>query len=187
MTDFKIKQGYSTQLFTAQGVINPRLIIEPGCWYLCVDTASLYLGVNDQIDGLTLKRINRAELADPDINVSEAVAALQARLNELEDKKLFKRITSESDLPELGDAAFDGNITYYMPLADGGFSTYIYDEDSNSYFCTSQLDVLMIRTEISKALDDVLLIKLEEMVPTAVKQTLSTHILYGGDATPYDD
>lgn len=57
MTDFKIRRGLSSQLFSAPGVINPDLIIEDGCWYLCTDTAELFLGV--AIDAFcTLKRIN---------------------------------------------------------------------------------------------------------------------------------
>lgn len=187
MTDFKIKQGYSTQLFTAPGVINPRLIIEPGCWYLCTDVASLYLGVDDPELGLTLKRINRAELADPDVNVAAALDALQRRLDSLESTELFKKITSESDLPDVDTQEFNVNTTYYMPLANGGYSTYIFDKDGRHFVCTSKLDVLMIRTEVSKAIDDILLARLDEMVPEAVKRTISTHILYGGDANPLDD
>lgn len=62
MIDFKIKKGLSTDLYVEPGVVNPRLIIEAGCWYLCTDTAELFLGVyakdeNGQ-DFLTLKQIN---------------------------------------------------------------------------------------------------------------------------------
>lgn len=58
MIDFKIKKGPSSYLFI-DGEINPRLLIEEGCWYLTEDTAELYVGAYE--DGkLTLKRINGA-------------------------------------------------------------------------------------------------------------------------------
>ena len=57
MTDFKIKRGLSSVVFSEPGIINPNLIIEEGTWYLCTDTAELYLGIT--VDGeLTLKQIN---------------------------------------------------------------------------------------------------------------------------------
>jgi len=63
MNDFKIKRGLSSVVFIEPGVINPQLVIEEGCWYLCTDTAELYLGV--QIDtGLTLKKINGHNAVD---------------------------------------------------------------------------------------------------------------------------
>ena len=57
MIDLNIRRGLSSVLFSEPGVINPRLIIEEGCWYLSTDTAELFLGVQTA-DGLTLKRIN---------------------------------------------------------------------------------------------------------------------------------
>lgn len=57
MVDFKIRRGLSTTLFSEPGVVNPRLVIEEGCWYLCTDTAELFLGIQGT-DKLTLKRIN---------------------------------------------------------------------------------------------------------------------------------
>lgn len=57
MIDFKIRRGLSTTMFSEPGVVNPRLIIEEGCWYLCTDTAELFLGVKAQ-ETLHLKRFN---------------------------------------------------------------------------------------------------------------------------------
>ena len=57
MIDFNIRRGLSSVLFSEPGVVNPRLVIEEGCWYLCTDTAELFLGVSTK-DGLALKRIN---------------------------------------------------------------------------------------------------------------------------------
>ena len=56
MKDFNINYGLSTELFIGNQ-INPDLIIEAGCWYLCTDTAELFVGVNTD-EGLTLKRVN---------------------------------------------------------------------------------------------------------------------------------
>ena len=56
MFDFKIYRALSEELFP-NGELNSRLIIEEGCWYLCTDTAELFVGVNTD-EGLTLKRVN---------------------------------------------------------------------------------------------------------------------------------
>lgn len=57
MTDLNIRQGLSTELFI-DGVVNPNIVIEEGCWYLCTDTAELYLGVLENTGNLALKQIN---------------------------------------------------------------------------------------------------------------------------------
>lgn len=73
MLDFKIRQGLSTVLFSEPGVINKNLIIEEGCWYLCTDTAELFLGVyiNDE---LSLKKIN--EETQLEVNVPTKLSEL---------------------------------------------------------------------------------------------------------------
>jgi hypothetical protein len=63
MTDFNIRRGLSTVLFTEPGIINSNIIIEEGCWYLCTDTAELYLGVQTLDDKLILKKINSSDTA----------------------------------------------------------------------------------------------------------------------------
>lgn len=60
MAEFNISRGLSTVLFTSEGDVNPNLLIEEGCWYLCTDTAELFLGVQTE-DGLTLRQINDVE------------------------------------------------------------------------------------------------------------------------------
>ena len=60
MTEFNISRGLSTVLFTPEGDVNPDLLIEEGCWYICTDTAELFLGVQTD-EGLTLKQVNDAE------------------------------------------------------------------------------------------------------------------------------
>lgn len=59
MLDFKIYRASSEELFP-NGSLNARLIIEEGCWYLCTDTAELFIGTSTD-DGLTLIRVNDAE------------------------------------------------------------------------------------------------------------------------------
>ena len=71
MIDFKIRRGLSHELFTEVGKVNPRLKIEEGCWYLCTDTADLYLGVNTG-EELTLKRINDKAGNTPTINPDDS-------------------------------------------------------------------------------------------------------------------
>lgn len=97
MIDLHIQRGSSTVLFSEPGVINPRLIIEEGCWYLCTDTAELFLGVQLE-DGLTLKRINESadlgESIDP-----EVLAALRTEINTL--KESLKDFAKKSDLPDV--------------------------------------------------------------------------------------
>lgn len=53
MTDFNILHGLSTELFSSPGVVNPDLIIEEGCWYLCTDTAELFLGTYSNCSNCT--------------------------------------------------------------------------------------------------------------------------------------
>lgn len=63
MTDFNIRRGLSTVLFTEPGIINSNIVIEEGCWYLCTDTAELYLGMQTQEGKLILKKINSSDIA----------------------------------------------------------------------------------------------------------------------------
>lgn len=64
MTDFKIRRGLSCDLFK-NGKVSDGLadgvVLENGCWYLCTDTAELFVGTSVE-DGVALKRINEAEI-----------------------------------------------------------------------------------------------------------------------------
>lgn len=64
MSDFKIFRAKSSELFIA-GAVNPRLVIEEGCWYVATDTAELYLGVLSEKGVLTLKQINVDATREP--------------------------------------------------------------------------------------------------------------------------
>jgi hypothetical protein len=81
MIDFKIRRGLSNELFPEAGKINPRLKIEEGCWYLCTDTADLYLGVNTG-EELTLKRINDKASDTPTVEPGTVDELLEVYINE---------------------------------------------------------------------------------------------------------
>lgn len=65
MIDFKIRQGLSSVLFPYLEEPNrphDSLKIEEGCWYLCTDTAELFIGAFDrETNKLVLKRINESK------------------------------------------------------------------------------------------------------------------------------
>ncbi len=144
MTDFKIKRGLSSVMFTASGKINPRLIIEEGVWYLCTDTAELYLGIKTDEGTDTLKKINGNSSgqapSDADIaDIKAIVEALSERVAVFEDIELFKKVASEEDLPmDFSSDAFNPNVTYYIhDSKTNEVATYIYDRDIPGYLCTS--------------------------------------------------
>ena len=157
MTDFKIRRGLSTTLFTEACVVNPRLVIEDGCWYLCSDTAELYLGVQGD-SGLTLKKINGehtpvedkpAQTPGADINpeleqtlteLEFAVATLQDDITALQEVRLFEEISDYSELPEVSADNFNPNITYYIQHPENNtIVTYIYNEKSKKYICLNNV------------------------------------------------
>lgn len=185
MVDFKIKRGLSTTMFTAPGVINPRFVIEEGVWYLCVDTAWLFLGVSTEEGSLTLKRINEVEA---DTALQEAVKELRENLTTLEEIELFKKIDAESELPTDFDSEdFNPNITYYIPLANNRVSTYIFDKGLGDYVCTNSIDDVVVRAMVVDAIELTLEETLATKLPEMVKDIVTESILYGGDATPEDD
>ena len=191
MTDFKIRRGLSSTLFIEPGVVDPRLVIEEGCWYLCTDSAELYLGTRGDSNELVLKKINARDVAnDPtlDPDVDDIIDT---------SKALFQKIDSESELPsDFESEDFDANITYFIPLRDedgnetGRVSTYIFDRDGGYYVCTNSVDELAVRAMVLDAIDVVLegtmAARLPELVQQTVKQTIEDVILHGGDATPDD-
>jgi hypothetical protein len=149
MVDFRIRRGLSTTLFSESGIVNPRLVIEEGCWYLCTDTAELFLGVQGE-NGLTLKRINGNSAIDtPTVpgqdseNLAElesAVGVLQDEINAIKEFKLFKKLTDVSELPSIDSEDFNSNITYYIQQPDSNIiTTYIFDTTTNKYLCLNNV------------------------------------------------
>ena len=55
MLDFKIRRGLSSELFQS-GRVNTNVVLELGCWYLCTDTAELFLCTS--AEERILRRIN---------------------------------------------------------------------------------------------------------------------------------
>lgn len=193
--DFKIRRGRSTQLFVngVEGKVNPKLIIEEGCWYLCTDTASLFLG--GTFDGkLDLRRINDIGQAAVTPEISEAIAELKQSLAALEDVELFQKIDSEEELRNIDFKAenFNPNITYYMPIDGGRVSTFIFDKGIPGFVCTNSMDETVVRAMVSEAIDAILDesiidVKIEEKLPNAIQKELKDNVLYGGDATPDEE
>jgi hypothetical protein len=193
MTDFKIRRGLSTVLFTEPGVVNPRLVIEEGCWYLCTDTAELFLGVLAE-GVLSLKRINEKSATGngPSYDngnleeLEQLIDGIDERLVVLEQAELFRCIEDETYLPtDFESASFDPNITYYVKHANGSISTFIFDRDSLCYLCTNNVHDTII-TQVQAAIDEILESRFDAKLPEAIERTLGAVILYGGDATPED-
>lgn len=193
MAEFKIRRGLSTTLFIAPGVINPKLVIEEGCWYLCTDTAELFLGIQENPEKLALKRINEVHIDDSfKADFEKSLKNLENELIKLENVKLFQKITGEADLPtDFKAANFNPNTTYYLPTTNGKVSTYIFDEDSQSYFCTNSIDELVLRAMVTDIADEVINEKFDESLdkklsnklPSLIRETIEKTILYGGDST----
>lgn len=124
MNDFKIRRGLSTTLFVAPGVVNPNLIVESGCWYLCTDTAELFIGLDSE-SSTTLHKINSVNLDD-----------IKTSIANLKNIELFKEIGSENELPTDFDSEdFNPNITYFIPHeSDVGSATmFIFNSITRSY------------------------------------------------------
>jgi hypothetical protein len=141
-TEFKIKRGLSTQLFDEHGVVNPKLIIEEGCWYLCIDTAELFLGVkvvdDQEIETFDLKRINNS--------IAEIVDTLSKSVATLEDANLFIEVSGISDLPSKADAEFNPYATYYQIDSSGNVQyTYKYSVAKDCYIKMASADTLGVR------------------------------------------
>ena len=190
MVDFKIRRGLSSTLFVEPGVVDPRLVIEEGCWYLCTDSAELFLGTRNDYNKLILKKINARDVTS-EPSLGPVVGDL------VSDTVLFQKIDGEYELPSDFEAEdFDANVTYFIPLRDedgnetGRVSTYIFDRDAGYYVCTNSIDELVVRAMVLDAIDfvleDTINARLPEMVQQAVKQTIEDVVLHGGDATPDD-
>lgn len=98
MNDFNILYGRSTELFI-NGKLNPNLIIEEGCWYLCTDTAELFLGISTIDENgqkvLTLKLIN--EISKKFITESELAAYNFITETELANKGYITDVSDKAD------------------------------------------------------------------------------------------
>lgn len=123
MIDFKIRRGLSTVLFSEPGKVNPKLKIEEMCWYLCTDTAELFLGVN--INGtLTLKQINEKNISEFDIptKLSDLINDCEF-LTKSELDKAIKDAIEAINIPEVPTKISElendaGYLTEHQDLTD---------------------------------------------------------------------
>ena len=191
---FNIRQGLFEQLFETDGITPKQNVkLELGCWYLCSDTASVYVCIKKDINGedvasnKTLKKIN-----------TSTFEAFDERISELENESHYKKINSEADLPkDFTAATFNPKTAYYIVTdEDAGFiSLYVFDEGIQGYLCTNKADMSVLEAKIETAVgekfdefvddrfDEVLDSKLATKVPSAVKTIIETQILFGGNST----
>ena len=123
MTDFKIFRALSSELFP-DGVLNRRLIIEEGCWYLCTDTAELYLGVAES-DELVLKQINCENTVNRPVQVPGSSELTQQIIGARIDQDtgiLYFLFNDDTELEVdvvVGKDGTDGQSAYALWLALG--------------------------------------------------------------------
>lgn len=138
MIDFKVFRGKAEQIIV-DGAPNPRLVIEEGCWYLCTDTAELFLGVLSEKDELTLKQINRNTPVEP--SVGPAGGIIDAYINEAGELLVVFSDGSEKSLGKVtGDITIPDEYVTEDELAAKGFITDISGLASIDY----------VNTEIAK-------------------------------------
>jgi hypothetical protein len=139
MSDFNIRRGLSTVLFSAPGVINEKLIIEEGCWYLCTDTAELFLGVLEN-NTLKLKKINKEDYTEADIptKLSELLNdcgfITEIPDNYIVEEDLTNFATKEFVTSEIAKAELSGK-----------------DIDLSAYYTKSEVDTTIAEVNSNKA------------------------------------
>ena len=118
---FQIKRGLRANL--CDDYLNPLIPLEDGCWYLCTDTAELFVSN----DGVTLTPLNAESTFDS--------SDIYAQLDELKSQQLkYVKVNDESEIPE---TVIDPYIVYYSIHSNGeSANTYIYDKDLGKYMCT---------------------------------------------------
>lgn len=118
---FQIKRGLRKNL--CDDYLNPLIPLEDGCWYLCTDTAELFVSN----DGLTLTPLNAESTFDS--------SDIYTQLDELKSQQLkYVKVTDEAEIPE---TVVDPYIVYYSIHSNGeSANTYIYDKDLDRYVCT---------------------------------------------------
>lgn len=135
LNTFKIKQGLHNQLFDTQGKVKPGIPLEVGAWYLCTDTACVYVC---SIEGSkpVLKRINGESFEA----FGAQVENLTERVETVEKNALgYVKIESEGDLPQDFDAIdFNPKTIYYIEVDKEKhyIDTYIFDVGAQAYMCS---------------------------------------------------
>lgn len=108
MAQFQIKRGYKRYLIDENNA--PLIPLEEGCWYLALDTAEIYVAINQE-----LKKLNESEI-DLDI-FDERFGSIEERLTNLENKSEPLRFAERQQFPTVGDTdklyiAIDENQLY---------------------------------------------------------------------------
>lgn len=151
MTDFRIKRGPLADIYNfEEGRPNPLLIIEKGCWYLCTDTADLFLGtaeidedtgkpIIDKVTGeekLTLKQVNgnrnKGLVSKPSQSPSIDMSILSeyAKLTDIPDvSKFLSEIPSEFITERELDER--GYLTEHQSLNEYAKKTELFSKSYN--------------------------------------------------------
>lgn len=119
MINFKIRRGLYKDLFnTDTGA--PRGIVEEGCWYLCTDTAELFLGASDN----KLKRIN-GESSQGNLPEDSTVSIIKAEINSAGELIIqYSNGTSSTLGHVVGTDGKDGLVTTLII----GDDTYVHED-----------------------------------------------------------
>lgn len=135
LNTFKIKQGLHNQLFDTQGKVKPGIPLEVGAWYLCTDTACVYV-CSIESGKPVLKRINGESFEA----FGAQVENLTERVEQVEKNTLgYVRIESEGELPRDFTAAdFNPKTIYYIEVDKENhyIDTYVFDTSVQSYMCS---------------------------------------------------
>lgn len=124
MNDFKIRRGLYSQLFNEAGNIRrDSVILELGCWYLCIDEALLFLCIEGNEGQLDLKQINKSTApvnkpttTPPEDNTGAGVTA-RSIIDAFIDEEtgmlhlIFSDDTEDTLGPVVGTSGKDGLVT----------------------------------------------------------------------------
>jgi hypothetical protein len=138
MTELNIQRGLSIELFPADlnGQVNPRLDKQEGCWYLCTDTAELFLCIRDENDQLDLKRINEIET---EVTIDPAVLeAINTEINTI--KESLASYAKKTDIPSVEGFATTKFVTDAInELEIPDVSEFIKESDLGDYALKSDI------------------------------------------------
>lgn len=135
LSSFKVKHGTAAQLFDANGIIRPNVKLELGSWYICTDTASVYICISEN-SKLRLRRINSESFEFIDAKIDN----LTARVEQVEKNTVdYIKINSEDELPnDFSSFDFNPNNIYYIEVDSENhyIDTYVFDAATNRYLCS---------------------------------------------------
>lgn len=178
--DFKIRRGLSSELFGADGL--PKVKLEDGSWYLCVDTAKLYICVKED-DTLKLKLINEtcsnSSGGDSvegivDISISEenklAVKYSSGDIKVLDiptvDLSEYAKLEDIPDIDDLASISYVDEKVNALNIPD--VSNYITNQYlTQNYTTTEQLEATYVTQE---SVAEVITEQVETKVTTIIQE-----------------